>query len=452
MSTLGPGSTFLLLLASTPSLAQTGSLTYRPAVEPAAGGGSTVQAVPIPSLLLLPLAIGLAVLGGRYLRRQHGKKLHGILLLAIGTGLGAISSMQVPTAIAALMIALSQPGGGTVDIPLGEASYTNTAGVALAITDITPPPACTSNSPANECVTGMPLPEGASCHTDYTCTLPEVTVIKQADGVESGSPTPGAFTLARTGDTTNPLDVSFTLGGSATGITGTPTADLTDAEDYAVDSLTAVTIPAGASSVDVTITVLDDQVYDPSETVELTLTASAAYTIGAESAALMSISSEDKRIFVTAGSFNGDLGGIAGADQKCNEDANKPSGGVYAALLGGADRGPDPAVDWVLSAGTSYFNATEDFIARANTVAVFDFPLNLPFSTSSSLPIEIWTGIDIVSAGRWAVAPETCSSWSSSDTALEGAFGWSDLDDAFSIRVIELSCNVFDPGLYCVEQ
>ena len=41
-----------------------------------------------------------------------------------------------------------------------------------------------------------------------------------------------------------------------------------------------------------------------------------------------------KTLFVTAAGYNGNLGGVSGADAKCMADANKPSDGkTYKAML-----------------------------------------------------------------------------------------------------------------------
>lgn len=38
-------------------------------------------------------------------------------------------------------------------------------------------------------------------------------------------------------------------------------------------------------------------------------------------------------MFVTATTYNANLGGIIGADNKCSLDANKPASGIYKALI-----------------------------------------------------------------------------------------------------------------------
>ena len=286
-----------------------------------------------------------------------------------------------------------------------------------------------------------------------TASLPVVTVTKKADGVEAETPTPGAFTISRTGGTTNLLTVNFVLTGTANGVTGTPStpAVLTDDEDYTVSSLTQVEIPAGSSSVDVTITVLDDEVYDPTEDVILTLQADpAAYTLSASDATL-EIAAMDKRIFVTAASFDGNLDGIGGADLKCNADTNKPGVGTYKAMIAGVRfRSAFPPVDWVLTAGTSYFRpADEVLIARALTDAVFTFPLNATIVDQGMT--RVWVGLE----ADWTTRVGDCGNqgmpWTEDDLPFFGQYGRDSKLDGEALRYSSTIC--FDKhGLYCVEQ
>jgi hypothetical protein len=110
--------------------------------------------------------------------------------------------------------------------------------------------------------------------------------------------TPGQFTLTRLGDTTSALTVSYTLGGAAS-----------NGVDYALLPGTA-TIPAGQSSVAVTVTPIDDEIPEPAETVTLTLATATAYGILAPSAATLTIAD------------NGDLGVGAIAAYFFNENNN----------------------------------------------------------------------------------------------------------------------------------
>ncbi|MEL7035681.1 MAG: pre-peptidase C-terminal domain-containing protein [Cyanobacteria bacterium J06592_8] len=97
-------------------------------------------------------------------------------------------------------------------------------------------------------------------------------------------PTPGTFQISRTGDTASPLNVNFTVGGSAT--FGT---------DYNQIGSTfnglngTVTIPAGQSSANITINPVDDGIVDLNETIDIGLQAATGYTVSPQSNASLTI-------------------------------------------------------------------------------------------------------------------------------------------------------------------
>ncbi|MFN9622281.1 MAG: choice-of-anchor L domain-containing protein, partial [Cyanobacteriota bacterium] len=88
----------------------------------------------------------------------------------------------------------------------------------------------------------------------------------------SSSSRSGEFIISRTGSTTNPLTVSFSLSGSAS------------AADYA-GIPTVITIPAGESSAIVTIAPIDDALLEGNETVILSLIDGTGYDLGLPSSA-----------------------------------------------------------------------------------------------------------------------------------------------------------------------
>jgi carbon monoxide dehydrogenase subunit G len=108
---------------------------------------------------------------------------------------------------------------------------------------------------------------------DATVTIaddePTVTVTASdpAAGEATGTLNPGAFTITRTGATTDPLTVNYTVTGTATGGT-----------DYTTLTGTAI-IPAGSTHVIVNVTVTQDAVAEPSETVIVTLDADDSYNL-----------------------------------------------------------------------------------------------------------------------------------------------------------------------------
>ena len=77
----------------------------------------------------------------------------------------------------------------------------------------------------------------------------------------------GSFTVVRTGDLSQPLNVPYTVSGAAT-----------PGSDYEALSGTA-TIPAGASSATITLRPLADTVVETQETITVTLTPQPGYLL-----------------------------------------------------------------------------------------------------------------------------------------------------------------------------
>jgi len=120
-----------------------------------------------------------------------------------------------------------------------------------------------------------------STPVSITVNLPVVSIVAtDADASEPGTNT-GVFTVSRTGGTSNPLTVNLALGGTA--VAGS---------DYtSVD--TAVTIPSGAASRTIVITPIDDTTVENNETVTVTLSSNAAYTLGSPATATVTIADND---------------------------------------------------------------------------------------------------------------------------------------------------------------
>ena len=116
---------------------------------------------------------------------------------------------------------------------------------------------------------------------DDDTALPQVGVVVAPPAiVENGSA--GTFTFTRTGVTTNPLSVAYTISGSATNGT-----------DYTTLSGT-VTIPAGASSGTVTVTSVDDSLVESMETIIVTIPQAAGYVLNSgQSTATLNLIDDD---------------------------------------------------------------------------------------------------------------------------------------------------------------
>jgi hypothetical protein len=110
----------------------------------------------------------------------------------------------------------------------------------------------------------------------YITVLPTVTIVATTPTATEGGAA-GAFTVTRTGNTTSALSVSYTVTGSAT-----------NGVDY--QSLPgSVQIPAGQLSVSILVTAFADSIEDNGETVIVTLSPNAAYTVGSPSSATVTI-------------------------------------------------------------------------------------------------------------------------------------------------------------------
>ena len=121
--------------------------------------------------------------------------------------------------------------------------------------------------------------------------VPTVTMSATGDTATEQGPTPGMFTVSRSGSTSSALTVNYTVGGTAT-----------SGSDY--QSLSgSVVIPAGQSSAPIVVTPIDDGILgEGNETVVVTLTADAAYAVGAQNSGTVTIVDNDPAN-VTAGSL-----------------------------------------------------------------------------------------------------------------------------------------------------
>ena len=109
----------------------------------------------------------------------------------------------------------------------------------------------------------------------------QVAVTVSAAQANEAGPTDAQFTVSRTGDTSAPVTVRYTVAGTA--LAGT---------DY-VALPGAVTIAAGSSTAIVGVTPIDDGAFESNESVILTLTANAAYSLGSPTAGTVTIVSDD---------------------------------------------------------------------------------------------------------------------------------------------------------------
>lgn len=116
-------------------------------------------------------------------------------------------------------------------------------------------------------------------------TLSAITIVATDSTATEAGPTTGYYTITRDGSTAVSLPVYFTVSGTAT--SGT---------DYTSIG-TSATILAGQTTVTVTVTPIDDLFVESDETVIVTLSADAAYTVGSPDNATVTITSDDQSLF-----------------------------------------------------------------------------------------------------------------------------------------------------------
>jgi hypothetical protein len=116
---------------------------------------------------------------------------------------------------------------------------------------------------------------------DFTPTqlqaLPTVTVVAQTSVASELGPFPGIFKFTRTGDISQPLTVTYTLGGSAV-----------KGNDYLVWE-NSIKFAAGANIAYITVLPRNDALQESPESITLTLNSGTGYTIGTSKSATVTL-------------------------------------------------------------------------------------------------------------------------------------------------------------------
>jgi hypothetical protein len=165
----------------------------------------------------------------------------------------------------------------------------------------------------------------------------------------------------------------------------------------------------------------------------------------------------DCRIFVTASTYDGNLGGAQGADNKCNSDPARPQGTTnWKALISATPErtactsancstGLVENFNWVLRPNTLYRRLDGQIIGTTNGSAIFVFPLQNAMDSNS---YDVWTGL----LNSWIqYNPYNCSNWKSNSGFESGRSGMSDYMTGYAIDYGDLPCSNLH-SLYCVEQ
>lgn len=166
-----------------------------------------------------------------------------------------------------------------------------------------------------------------------------------------------------------------------------------------------------------------------------------------------------RRAFVTSATYNGNLGGLAGADGKCQTLADAAKlGGSYKAWLSDEDNAPVTRFarsyqPYVMVDGTVIANDWDDLVSDSVRHAIDRTEKNtvVPFSTSTYPDYKVvWTGTD--SNGFWWDDALTCNNWTTAAETSKAAYGDANASTyKWSIFATGGSC-AFTFPLYCFEQ
>ncbi|MCW7461588.1 DUF1554 domain-containing protein [Leptospira limi] len=204
-----------------------------------------------------------------------------------------------------------------------------------------------------------------------------------------------------------------------------------------------------------TLTAMNDTIINGTRTITVRLVPSSTDSSFRleERMIQVEITDNDKIIFITSVGRLGTLGGISGADNICQSEANCPVGKICKAMLGDSFNSlrrasvtanvGDGQIDWVLKPFASYYRSNRtDLIGTTTSASLFTFNLTFAISGSSS---TAWTGL----SSDWTNNVNSCTGWTSS-----GVFGYA--GDTGSNTSTSIGFNSFGCATsllhYCVEQ
>lgn len=171
------------------------------------------------------------------------------------------------------------------------------------------------------------------------------------------------------------------------------------------------------------------------------------------------LSEGEKMMYATGLAYAGQLGGIAGADEKCMTDYALPTGNgtepTFKAFIVSATRFPcsvancgdgSTSSDWVLTPNTDYVNRRGEPIFTSTAEATVPVPLATGLTAGNT---NFWGGF--TDNDDWLVDPtNTCNDWEATSTDFNGRVGWTGTGGDFR-NGGSVPCNSTWPVL-CVEQ
>lgn len=258
----------------------------------------------------------------------------------------------------------SQTGAASFTPPTGTVTFASGSAIATVTVDPTTDPfvetdeTVTLTTTAGAYNIGSPTSATATITNDESSTPTVSVTVSPSTAAEDGA-TNLVYTFTRSTIAASPLVVNFSTTGTAV------------ANDYGISSAGSVTIPASMSSATVTVDPTIDTTDEPDETVVLTVTPDAAYTVAASpnNAATGTITDDDPAPTIsiasvtapepTSGSTNFvfTVSLTNPSSTQINVNYATATAGASTPATGGA--GCTAGVDYVDTAGTLQFAAGE---------------------------------------------------------------------------------------------
>lgn len=155
-----------------------------------------------------------------------------------------------------------------------------------------------------------------------------------------------------------------------------------------------------------------------------------------------------RRVFVTGDTFAPSLGGLAGADSACQNEA-KNLGGTWRAWLSDSTGSPDvrfsKSGSFVLVDGTLVAGSWAD-LTDGSLIHAIDQTANGQVVTKD---LVVWTNTN---AGGTSSGGDDCADWTSTQSTLVGGRGQLNLHTSSAWTSSGMSACSFSLRLYCFEQ
>lgn len=172
----------------------------------------------------------------------------------------------------------------------------------------------------------------------------------------------------------------------------------------------------------------------------------------------------EKIVFITSATFGGNLGGRAGADQKCQDAADNttvPLSRTYRAWISDASGSPNGDVTftkstdpYVLVNGNPIADSYADLTAT-NIGVILDNAITVDENGNPSAATLAWTATAYTGDSRFIFANpalDSCNNWTSNTAGL--TFAWTGAPTLTSFQWTEggqAGCNLLIP-IYCFQQ